>query len=249
MFAKITAHLSSPLALSPDGVPPHLDALCEYVMSKNARSIAESINGHRHPVAVTIPGQPVDRQGTLPIPIVRVWTDCGDGLRCPIPRVSQGIIEPSKESVTHYHSAFPLERALSLTEKQRTTVATTGGPMKSHRLPLRVVDTNRVVWFAELRDRATNSRRRSSPMSELRKLLKQVHSIGKKTSHGFSIVSEWIVEGTELDASWSYEGVLMRPLPLSLAEGVTCGKRRCFGAVAAPYWQADFFCNRLVPSC
>lgn len=248
MYAKITAYLSSPLALSPGGVPPHLDALCEYVMSKKARAIKESSNGHRHPVAVTIPGQPVDKQGTLPIPIVRVWNDCGNGLKCPIPRVSQGIIEPSKESVTHYHSAFPLERALSLTEKQRTTVATTGGPMKSHRLPLRVVDTNRVVWFAELRDRTKNSRRRCSPMSELRKILKQVPFIGKKTSQGFGLVSEWLVEATELDASWIYEGVLMRPLPLSLAKDVLHGKHRCFGAVAAPYWQADFFCERFIPS-
>lgn len=245
MFAKITAHLASPLALSADGVPPHLDALCEYIMSRKARSIAESRNGHRHPVAVTIPGQPVDRQGTLPIPIIREWADCGDGLKCPIPRVSQGIIEPGKERVEHYHSAFPLERAGSLAEKQRTTVATTGGPMKSHRLPLRINDTSRVVWFAELRDAKGRGK---SPMSELRKILKRVHSIGKKTSQGFGVVSAWQVEATDIDASWTHNGVLMRPLPLTLADSNISGKRRCFGAVAAPYWQADFFCDRYVPS-
>jgi len=246
MFAKITAQLSSPLALSPDGVPPHLDALCEYVMSKKARSIAESKNGHRHPVSATIPGQPVERQGTLPIPIVRKWVDCGNGLRCPIPRVSQGIVEPIKQRSENYHCAFPLERAGQLKEKQRTTIATTGGPLKSFRLPLRIVDTSRVVWFAELRDKKESGR---APMSELRKILRQVHAIGKKTSQGFGTVAEWLVEPTDIDASWIYDGVLMRPLPVDLGADASHGKRRCFGAVAAPYWQADFYCDRFVPSC
>jgi len=231
--------------LSPDGVPPHLDALCEWVMAKKARTISESKNGHRHPIVATIPGQPVEKQGALPIPIIRQWVDCGDGLRCPIPRVSQGIIETIKQRSERYHCAFPLERALSLKQKQRTKIATTGGPYKSFRLPLRIVDTSRVVWFAELRDKKMSGR---APMTELRKILRQVHAIGKKTSQGFGIIAEWLVEPTEFDASWIYEGVLMRPLPLCLGEGATHGKRRCFGAVAAPYWQADFYCDRFVPS-
>lgn len=244
MLAKVTAHLSSPLALSPDGVPPHLDALCEWVVARKARTITESKSGRNHPVAVTIPGQPVDKQGALPIPIVRKWVDCGNGLRCPIPRVSQGIVEPSKHRRENYHCAFPLERSASLKEKQRTTIATTGGPYKSFRLPLRLVDTSRVVWFAELRDRRELRR---APMSEMRRILREVHAIGKKTSQGFGLVNDWVVEPTEIDASWIYQGVLMRPLPIYLGRDAEGGKRRCFGAVAAPYWQADFYCDRYVP--
>lgn len=240
MYAKVTATLAQPIALSQDGIPPHLDALCEFIMAKKAKTIAESSNGARHPLSreTQIRGQPVDRQGSLPIPIKRKWID---GI--PIPRVSQGIIEEAAEQPVHYHSAFPLERANLLKEKQRTTLATTGGPLKSHRLPLRTCNTSCVVWFAELRKKTGRA-----PMSELRKILRQVHAIGKKTSQGFGQVAEWIIEPTDHDASWICEGVLMRPLPLSLVDESVRGKRRCFGALAAPYWQADFYRDRWVPS-
>ena len=244
MFAKITAHLSSRLALSQDGAPPHLDAICERVMARKARTIAASSNGHRHPVTCEIPGQGVSKQGALPIPIVRQWVDCGNGLRCPVPRVSQGILPPGPESVEHFHSSFPLQRAASLAPKQRTVIAVGGGPLKSHRLPLRLVDAARVVWFAELRDGRKTGR---APMAELRRILRRCDAIGRKTSMGYGAVSEWIVEPTDVDACWICEGVLMRPLPLSLGEQAERGKRRCFGAVAGPYWQASFFCDRYVP--
>ncbi len=229
-LVKVTAELCAPLALSPDGSAPHLDAICESVMARKAKAIAESRNGHRHSIDTNRPrGQPVRMPGQLPIPIIREKVG---GL--PIPRCSQGIIEQVKEQVSHYHCAFPLDRAGMLTEKQRTTIATTGGSYKSIRLPLRLVDTARVVWFAELRE---------SP-SKLRRILKRVPAIGKKTSQGYGVVTSWAVELTDIDAAWFCGGVLMRPLPLSAVPADILGKRRGFGAVCGPYWQADLFVER-----
>jgi hypothetical protein len=238
MFVKVTAKLASPIALSPEGAPPHLDAICELVMARKSRSIAESKNGHRHAIDVAkMRGQPVEAPGQLPIPIVRERVD---GL--PIPRCSQGIIDASPQVAEHYHCAFPLERAGMLAEKQRTVLQQTGGPYKSMRLPLRISNTPSVVWFAQLRRRAGKS-----PMNELRGILRKVSTIGKKSNYGYGLVSEWLVEPTDIDAVWICEGVLMRPLPVSVVPEGTLGAMRSYGAVCGPYWQSSFFVERFVP--
>lgn len=243
MFTKVTARLASPLALSADGVPPNLDAIVEYAMSAKARTIAESRYGHRHPIANTHPGSAVSEQGTLPIPIKRKWITVEDGRKIVVPRVSQGILAPCRETAEHYHCSFPIDRSERLLDKERTTINATSGQFKSARLPLRVVDTDCVVWFAELRKKQGRS-----PKSELRRILrKSIPAIGKKTSQGFGVVAEWVIEDSDLDASWIYNGVLMRPLPVSLVLDQTAGCRRDFGAVSSPYWQRDFWCERFVP--
>lgn len=141
------------------------------------------------------------------------------------------------QAVEHYHCAFPIERAIALAEKERIQINTTGGVNKSIRLPLRLSRTTRVVWFAELRD---------SP-SVLRKLLNRVETLGKKAAYGYGRVSQWDVEETDVDASWFHSGVLMRALPIAAVCDDVQGKRRSFGAVAGPYWQASFFVDRYVP--
>lgn len=236
-LVKVTAHLLSPLALSPDGVPPHLDALCELVMARKALSIADSSNGHRHAIDRSRPrGQPVETPGQLPIPIVRERVD---GL--PIPRCSQGIIADSRETAEHYHCAFPVERAQLLSTKSRTTLATTGGTYKSMRLPLRIISVPSVVWFAELREQP----------ARLRGILRKITTLGKKAVYGYGLVGEWRVESTDIDAAWFAESsagkVLMRPLPISIVNDSVLGKRRDFGAVCGPYWQANLFVDRWSP--
>lgn len=236
-LVKVTARLLSPLALSPDGVPPHLDALCESVLAKRVRSIASSSNGHRHALDLErAPGTEVSDPGALPIPITRERVN---GL--PVPRCSQGILSLNRESVDHYHCAFPVERAGLLMPSQRGVLPTTGGTYKSMRLPLRIVDAACVVWFAELRERP----------GRLRGLLTKISAIGKKSAYGYGHVGEWSVEHTDVDACWFADSdagqVLMRPLPLDAVDNDVIGKRRCFGAVCGPYWQASLFVERWVP--
>ncbi len=233
-FVKVTAHLLTPVALSPEGNAPHLDAICELVLSRHTRAIAESSNGHRHQLDVAkIRGAPVDVQGQLPIPIVRERVD---GI--PIPRCSFGIMEATHETVEHYHCAFPIERALQIEEKERIQIQTTGGVNKSVRLPLRLSRTTRIVWFCEIREKP----------SVLRKILNRIDCLGKKSAYGYGQVAEWIVEPTDVDACWFHGGVLMRALPVSAVSDDVHGKRRSFGAVAGPYWDAKWFVERYVPT-
>ena len=238
MFVKVTAELAGPIALSAEGIAPNLDAIVECVVAGKALTIADSSNGNRHAIDRTRPrGQPVEKPGQLPTPIKREWVD---GL--PIPRVSSGIIEKLPESAEHYHCAFPIERASMLKESQRTKIPQTGGPYKSMRLPLRLSHTRRIVWFAELYRSPGRA-----PMCELRKILRKVTTIGKKSAYGYGAVSKWTVEPTELDASWIHSGVLMRPLPISLVTDGIQGAMRSYGAVCGPYWQSNLFRERWVP--
>lgn len=238
-LVKVTAELVTNIALSPTGVGTELDAICTLQMCRHLSSIGES---KKHNVQRQ--GENVKEQGQIPIPIKRTWVD-QDGKRFPVSHCSSAIIESEKEYRQYYHKSFPSHQSDQLAEKQRTKFARGGGVLKSTRLPLRKSQTKKIVWFAELRTKKEIGR---SPMSWLRSLLNKVEFIGKKTSQGHGCVASWTVEPTDIDAAWIYEGVLMRPLPASIVSRETVGKRRSFGGVAAPYWQADFFCDRYVPA-
>lgn len=232
-LVKVTANLVTAVAVSPEGDAPHLDAICELVLARQTRSIAESKNGNRHQLNTFKPrGVGVDQQGQLPIPIIRERVD---GI--PVPMCSFGIVELTPETVERYHCSFPTERAWQLAPKERIQVNTTGGVDKSVRLPLRMSTTSKIVWFAEIREQ----------MAQLRKLLNRVPMLGKKSSYGYGQVASWIVEETDIQASWFHGGVLMRALPASIVGEDIRGKRRSFGAVAGPYWQQEFFVDRYVP--
>lgn len=230
---KVTAHLVSPLALSPDGQAPFLDAICEFVMASRMRSIHESSNGRHKLDFVRRRGQEVETPGQIPIPIARRFVD---GL--PIPLCSAGIYAETPQRVEHYSRRFPTEMASLLSPDDRGVLQATGGPFKSFRLPLRIVDADRVVWFAVLCESPTR----------LRSLLtKHVACIGKKTSQGFGVVWRWEVEPIEHDWSWFADGVLMRPLPVSVAPTDLRGFRRTFCGVCQPYWQRSLFREAVTP--
>ena len=233
-LVKVTAELASPIALSPTGHAPNLDALCCLQMCRHLGSIKQSEAHNIQPR-----GQRITEQGQIPIPIKQTWID-----GFPIPHCSSGIIEATSESVDYYHCSFPTHRGELLRDDQRTKIARGGGTYKSFRLPLRKSDTQRVVWFAELRTKREVNR---APASWLRQILSHVEFIGKKTAYGHGHVATWTVEPTDIEAHWICDGVLMRPLPVSMVAGDVVGKRRSFGAVADPYWQADFFTDCYVP--
>lgn len=230
---KVTAHLVSPLALSPDGQAPFLDSLCEFVMSSRMRTIHECSGGRHRMDFARRRGQEVETPGQIPIPIARKFVD---GL--PIPLCSSGIYSEMPQRIEHYSRRFPTEMASLLSPDDRGVLQATGGPFKSFRLPLRLVDAERVVWFAMLR---------KNP-SRLRMLLsKHIGCIGKKTSQGFGAVWRWEVEPIECDWSWFADGVLMRPLPASEASSAQRGFRRTFCGVCPPYWQRSLWREAVTP--
>ena len=237
-LVKVTAELVTKLALSPMQTGPQLDEIVSLQMCRHLGSIKRSPNHQIQPK-----GEPVKVQGQIPSPIRQTWVEQG-GSKFPVPHVSMPIIEKTAVAAEHYSSSFPTHRALEIEAKQRTKIARGGGQYKSFRLPLSTSDTRRVVWFAELREKKEIKR---APASWLRGILKHVTHVGKKSSLGYGMVGNWIVEPTDIEAHWFNDGVLMRTLPASLVSNEVLGKRRSFGAVAAPYWQADIFCECYTP--
>lgn len=239
-LVKVTAELVTPTSLTPMQQGMELDGLVALQMCRHLGSIKHSA---KHVIQPR--GESVKVQGQIPSPIKQTWVD-QDGKRYPVPHVSSAIIEDVEAKHEYYNRSFPTHRASLITEKQRTKVSRGGGQYKSFRLPLSVSGTQRIVWFAELREKKEIGR---APASWLRGILKHVGFVGKKSSYGYGMVGKWSVEPTDIEAHWFNSGVLMRPLPASAVGSDVQGKRKCFGAIAAPYWQAEFYCDRFVPSC
>lgn len=231
---RVTAHLSGPLVLSPDGTAPHLDALCEFVMSSRMRTISECSNGRHRFDAARRRGTEVDEPGQIPIPIERRRV-CG----LPVPLCSMGIYRDNPQRVENFARRFPTEMASLIRPDERVVIRSTGGPYKGYRLPLRIVDTDCIVWFAVLRERP----------GRLRQLLtKHVTHCGKKTSQGFGAVAGWDVETIEHDWSWWADGVLMRPLPVGVPVPENArGFRRGLAGCCGPYWQRSFWRECWIP--
>lgn len=237
-LVKVTAELITDIAITPQGQGTELDGVCYLQMCRHLGSIKDS---PKHQIQAR--GAQVGVQGQIPMPIKQTWVEQG-GKRFPVPHCSAAILEDAGEYRQHYHKSFPAYHADLLDASQRTKFQRGGGVLKSIRLPLRKAQTQRVVWFAELRPKKEIGR---APASWLRGILKHVEHLGKKTSQGHGLVGKWTVEQTDIEAHWFCNGVLMRTLPVSIVPKETKGKRRSFGGVAAPYWQADFYTDCYLP--
>lgn len=219
---KVTAVLGSPIA----GDVPYLDAILEFEMAQR--------QGKACVVRVS---DPCPRLGSIHLPLCRGMFAGVDY----IPRCSAPIYVNRDERHEHYHKRLSVENAALLAEEERTKVPVGNTWTKSYRLPLKVVNADRVVWYVG------GSKRRP-----LKSLLRSVHALGKKRSQGYGRVVRWEFEEVEHDWSWfapSPEGqVLMRVLPFAetLFENVI-GYRRYFGGFAPPYWHPDRFLDVAIP--
>lgn len=226
---KVTATLSSPAA-GQDVV--QLDSLCEL-------AVCESVRDDPDPPFPLLPqGQqvPVERAGRVPTPLA-FREVCG----WPVRLCSCPVLGPVHfDGHAHYHKQFPVGRTDLLTDRERTKIAPSGGRFKSFRLPLRTRLVEEVAWFAV------------ADAEPLRALLGNVRAVCKKTSYGYGVVREWVVEPVDEDWSWFAESpdgpVLMRYLPFGteVPDGLL-GARRDFGAVVGPYWQNSLYCERWSP--
>jgi hypothetical protein len=218
--------LVGPLA----GDPPMLDGL--------AVDRAALLRGHWQHVDRRLAAPP---PGTVPIPIA-VSTVGG----WPVAHCSSPILgEVWSDRHDHYHKKYPAGYAHWLAPDQLQQVNTTGGPLKSCRLPNRVRGVDRICWIANANWR------------ELWKLLRDVQAIGKDRAMGYGPVGVlgWGArEAPELEGAWWYAAgpkgapVLMRPLPRGpwLPDGLV-GSRRDWGAVCSPYWHPDRWTEIVVP--
>lgn len=220
---RVTAWMAAPLA----GDVPKLDALVEWAMSFHLPAIRPDLPRLPRGEAVAEPGQ-------IPIPIERIRIG-----RWPVPRASAGITSPPAiDAHDHFHRSLAVVDA-RLTES-RVKLDTGGGPWRSYRLPLRIRAVGRIVWYCV------------GVRKALRRWLRDLAAVGKKTAYGYGRVAAWEVDRVEEDWSWfapSPEGpVLMRPLPAGahLPRGLL-GARPWYGGCCAPYWQRDFWTEIVEP--
>ena len=219
---KVIAVLDSPIA----GDVPYLDGILEFEMAQ------------RQGKAGTVRrGDPAPRLGSIHLPLCRGNFAGVDY----IPRCSAPIYVGREERHEYIHKRLSVENSMLLEPSERTKVAIGNTWTKSYRLPLKVVNVDRVVWYVG------GSKRRP-----LKSLLRSVHAIGKKRSDGYGRVLRWEFEEVEHDWSWfapSTAGkVLMRVLPFAetLFRDVV-GYRRYFGGFAPPYWHPDRFLDVAIP--
>lgn len=242
---KVTCWLNSPLASE----PPRLDALLEWVMSYRMRTVMESTNGVRH-----VTGTPKHRgmpvvPGAIPIPIERRRVE---GYQWPIPLCSDPIYSGSIDGVESFAKRFSTENSSLMAESERRQIAVSTGPFKSYRLPLRIRPVDRIVWFCAGRTGGNSDGRGIAPGCQIRKLLKKVFAVGKKTSFGYGQVARWEVVPVDEDWSWfspSPAGaVLMRTLPASMRLPLDLiGFKRSESAPVAPYWMRENVTKVVVP--
>lgn len=147
----------------------------------------------------------------------------------------------------HYHRRFPVAEAVRYcAADQRAVIATTMGDTKAYRLPIRERLVEQISWIVE------------ANVPELRKLLKDVHSLGKKDGHGRGALARaesgdhaaWTFrDAPGLAGAWYVcRGVLMRPLPIGpwLPEGLL-GARRDYSTCSPPYWHPDNYTEIMRP--
>jgi hypothetical protein len=206
------------------GDVPFLDAILEYEMAQRL-GLAFKIQRH----------MPAPEYGAVHIPVLR--QRIGGVL---VPCCSSPIYAPQHEAVEHFTKRLGVEHASLLRQDRQLIVAVGNSTYKSYRLPLHLRACDQIVWFVRGHRRP------------VLKLLRSVHSIGKKRSYGYGRVAEWTAETMAEDWCWfapSDQGpVLMRPLPLcpQLPPNML-GYRRDFGAVQPPYWHPDRYLERVVP--
>ncbi|HEY80060.1 MAG TPA: hypothetical protein G4O05_03140 [Caldilineae bacterium] len=220
---KVTAWLASPIVYQAE--LPYLDAMVEWVVLHRTRK-----NVTLDPAAA--PPEP----GAVPSPILR--EQIGGHL---VPRASAAIAA-GPEYLEHIGTRIDTSHVHLLDADRHRRYLTTGGEFRAYYLPLRLLQSEQLVWFAVGNRRALYS------------AVKLIRSLGKKRSYGYGRIAKWEVEPIERDMSWwaAIDGrgsLLMRPLPLcSELPADLFGMRRDFGAVAPPYWHPGRWIERVVPA-
>lgn len=113
------------------------------------------------------------------------------------------------EQITRYRKRWDYQDKHLDWGKKKAKVNTSEGVTKSYDLPLKLVETPRIDWFAV------------GDKEEIERLLFLCDFIGKKRSQGKGQVCRWEVREIEGDYSlWDVYGNLARPMPLSLIGAV-----------------------------
>ncbi len=139
---------------------------------------------------------------------------------------SSAQIDVAARDTQHWNKRFDSQPALSdridfggRVEK----VLIEQGRYKSYHMPLPMLVTDKVTWFAY------------GDMEEVRELLADIPALGKKRVQGQGAVLKWEVEAIEQDYSEWRGDTLMRPIPGPLFKGLPLDVQHI--AYRAPQWH------------
>lgn len=118
--------------------------------------------------------------------------------------------------------------------REKITVGT--GQLKSYSMPLRVVASPKVVFFAD------GEKERISQL-----LNEYVFFLGKKASQGWGQVRHWRIEEIKEDYSISKDGQAMRPIPMTLANSIALYGKVRYTGFRSPFWNPDNMTACIVP--
>lgn len=107
------------------------------------------------------------------------------------------------EEIAYWHKRFDAQLSEDYADfgGRREKVDVKSSHYKAYRMPLNIILTPDVVWYAV------------GDQGEIESLLEEIPALGKKTSQGFGQVLEWTVDEIEEDWSLWKDGQLMRNLP------------------------------------
>lgn len=235
----ISAWLASPLA----GDAPMLDGILQWEMSlrlgaKHAKKLGKW----------TRASEILD----IPIPIAKRTINGHDVFCCSSP-----ILPPlqAPEWVDRTSKRFESSKMAQIIDPMyRKNVATGSGAYKSRFAPERIRLVDRVCWFVR------------GDRKEIKKILKDIHAIGKDRNIGYGFVWQWtfdeMAEDYSIFAPYPHDQhdshnqhndkqVLMRTIPLNNNSNNNlnniCGYKLSFGGYKPPYWHPAFQMEIAVP--
>ena len=221
----ITAWLDSPLC----GEPPELDAILEWELTNRLKP--------QHAGTLDIWTQRKDIPQNLPLPVAsktfgRHKVYCCSSPILPKPQIPEWVDNCSKR----FESS---KMSVMISPEYRKSLLVASGPYKSRFIPERIRNVDCVCWFVR------------GNRYELNKLLKSIHSLGRRRNVGYGSVWKWEFEEQEDDysifAPCNGKTVLMRVLPADADLDNVCGYRKSFGGYKPPYFHPAFHTDIVVP--
>lgn len=223
-YFKIICELCSPLC----GDAPKLDALIvsELIFKQKLCQAGEKLSK----------GDPISK---FKIPSVPLYTEYYNNI--PLYHVSDPIYFTNFEFREDFCCHIEPELYFLLAEEDRKSISSVSGKYKDTRLPLRLKNINKIIWFC-----------RGTKDSILEILQENIFSIGTKRKQGFGVVNKWFVEDIDKDYSFFAEKenkkVLMKTLPeLFIDKKNTIGYSIQYGACSPPYWHPGRYMNVAIP--
>ena len=198
---KITAKLFDGRIATTDGYLPLDSILAAAWMKKN------------HPEKYYNVDPSIDEMSIPDLPLKKLDSD--------IYAASFAQFRKSGEETAYWHKRFDAQLAEDYVDfaGKRGKVLTTSSTYKAYRMPLNIILTPEVVWYAV------------GDWEAVKALLEEIPSLGKKTSQGFGQVIQWSVEDIEQDWSVWRDGALMRNLPDPEGDSEW--------GIRPPYWYPD----------